>query len=87
MPHLHGMTRPLWRLMMVMGWALALPQIAGCSSCQPAVLENCINGVDDDGDGQVDCNDTDCAAYPACLQRGEHCFNGIDDDADGSFDC
>jgi uncharacterized repeat protein (TIGR01451 family) len=28
--------------------------------------ENCSNGVDDDGDGRVDCDDVDCAADPAC---------------------
>ena len=30
-------------------------------------VENCSNGVDDDGDGLADCEDTDCAADPACL--------------------
>ena len=28
---------------------------------------NCSNGVDDDGDGQIDCADTDCAASGACV--------------------
>lgn len=28
--------------------------------------ENCSNGIDDDGDGDVDCDDSDCAADPAC---------------------
>ena len=31
------------------------------------VPEDCTNGIDDDGDGLVDCNDPDCAAYPGCL--------------------
>jgi len=30
--------------------------------------ENCENGTDDDGDGAVDCDDTDCATDPACLE-------------------
>ena len=28
--------------------------------------EDCSNGTDDDGDGQVDCADTDCASSPNC---------------------
>lgn len=28
--------------------------------------ENCSNGVDDDGDGQIDCADSNCAADPFC---------------------
>ncbi len=28
--------------------------------------ENCRNGVDDDGDGRVDCDDSDCADHWAC---------------------
>ena len=30
------------------------------------VLEICNNGIDDDGDGAIDCNDRKCAADPAC---------------------
>lgn len=30
--------------------------------------ENCLNGVDDDSDGQVDCADPDCATDPACQE-------------------
>jgi hypothetical protein len=31
-----------------------------------ACLEDCDNGVDDDFDGDIDCNDTDCNGDPAC---------------------
>ncbi|MGE4602513.1 MAG: hypothetical protein AAEJ65_06380 [Planctomycetota bacterium] len=31
------------------------------------VLEDCSNGIDDDGDGLIDCFDPDCAADPACI--------------------
>lgn len=34
------------------------------SDCLP--LEICDNGVDDDLDGQTDCDDTECAAEPGC---------------------
>jgi hypothetical protein len=37
--------------------------LAGC----PVVKkEICNNGIDDDGDGRVDCADADCADDPAC---------------------
>jgi hypothetical protein len=32
----------------------------------PPPAENCSNGVDDDGDGAIDCADTGCAADPVC---------------------
>ena len=28
--------------------------------------EDCTNGVDDDNDGEIDCDDSDCAAEPSC---------------------
>ena len=40
---------------------------------QPARDEVCDNDIDDDGDGAVDCVDTDCPACP------EICDNGLDD--------
>ena len=46
--------------------------------------EICDNGLDDDADGLLDCDDSDCAGDPAC---GENCTNGIDDDLDGDTDC
>ena len=47
--------------------------------------EDCTNGVDDDGDGDIDCADFDCAAAPGCT--GEHCSDGIDNDGDAAIDC
>ena len=44
--------------------------------------EDCTNGIDDDLDGLLDCEDDDCA--DACV---EDCSNGIDDDLDGLLDC
>ena len=54
----------------------------------PAPLpdEDCGNGIDDDRDGDVDCDDSDCAALAACLPD-EICNNNIDDDRDGATDC
>jgi hypothetical protein len=50
-------------------------------------IEVCTNGVDDDGDGRVDCADPDCASDPACQIPDEVCGNGLDDDQDGAADC
>ena len=47
----------------------------------PVGGEICGNNADDDGDGAVDCEDSDCPACP------EICDNGEDDDGDGDTDC
>lgn len=39
--------------------------ITGPTSCPPPV-EDCTNGVDDDGDSLIDCNDPDCNSDPSC---------------------
>lgn len=52
------------------------------------VLEVCDNGTDDDDDGAIDCDDTDCAKDPACVELDvEDCTDGIDNDADATIDC
>mgnify|MGYP003673112856 CR=1 FL=1 len=33
-------------------------------------LEICNNGIDDDADGQIDCDDGDCSENEACVQLG-----------------
>ncbi len=48
--------------------------------------ELCWNGLDDDGDGLVDCEDDLCADDTACT-TGEICDNDEDDDGDGRIDC
>jgi len=50
---------------------------------------SCADGLDDDGDGLVDCADFDCCYSPAdcgfhCIE--ENCFDGVDDDLDGLVD-
>ncbi|MBU1070282.1 trypsin-like serine protease [Myxococcota bacterium] len=57
-----------------------------CENEQP-VPEVCGNGVDDDGDGRVDCDDTDCNGEPGCGPPVEDCDNGLDDDGDDAADC
>lgn len=75
------------------------------SGCDPKKSTNndpgneiCNNNIDDDGDGDIDCNDSDCAASAACQTNNtnninntnnpsEICDNGVDDDGDGRVDC
>ena len=48
----------------------------------------CTDGDDEDGDGRVDCADTDCVGAAGCTAGGpEICTNGRDDDGDGQADC
>lgn len=39
--------------------------LAGCPT--EAVREICGDGIDNDGNGQTDCDDRDCAGQPACI--------------------
>ena len=56
-----------------------------CVLAPPPFESNCNNGIDDDGDGVIDCADGDCFASNECTV--EICDNGIDDDGDGWIDC
>ena len=53
----------------------------------------CNDGIDNDNDGPIDCNDSGCSSDPACIvpdpegtNAGE-CTDGIDNDNDGPIDC
>ena len=48
--------------------------------------EVCDNGVDDDGDGLVDCGDDSCFGQSACAQETV-CYDLYDNDLDGVLDC
>jgi len=51
-------------------------------------VEICDNGIDDDGDGLIDCLDIDdCATAANCQTPVEICDNDLDDDGDGDIDC
>ena len=50
----------------------------------------CNDGIDNDGDGAVDCLDSDCSESSFCAQddpEDEVCNDGIDNDGDGATDC
>ncbi|MBK9368745.1 MAG: putative metal-binding motif-containing protein [Deltaproteobacteria bacterium] len=49
-----------------------------------ALCEDCEDGLDNDSDGLMDCEDADCSADAACI---EDCGDKLDNDADGALDC
>jgi hypothetical protein len=54
----------------------------------PATESNCTDGTDNDGDGKVDCDDTDCSSdHTACPTNEGNCNDGIDNDHDSDTDC
>lgn len=61
-------------------------------------LETCDDGIDNDGDGWIDCMDPDCSMRPcdgessfcihgSCERFEVICWDGLDDDGDGYTDC
>lgn len=58
-------------------------QETGTFDAPPAPSEICHNNVDDDGDNQKDCDDSDCANAVNC--KIDVC-NGLDDNGDGFVD-
>jgi len=42
----------------------------GITGTVPTTAEICTNGIDDDGDGLIDCADPDCYGHPACAPPG-----------------
>ncbi len=45
----------------------------------------CSDGMDNDGDGQVDCDDPDCHGQSLC--EAGNCSDGADNDDNGQVDC
>ncbi|MEM9072809.1 MAG: hypothetical protein AAGE52_30160 [Myxococcota bacterium] len=48
-------------------------------------FEDCSNGLDDDSDGDTDCEDEDCFAADNCFEF--LCADTLDNDGDGARDC
>ena len=63
--------------------------VRDCSGIPFVVGEICGNGVDDDGNRQVDCADSDCRTAPECQAEAvaEVCTDGTDNDGDSAIDC
>lgn len=64
----------------------ALPDAAPVDLGPPREIA-CFNGVDDDGDGPIDCADPDCRSSSSCFETPEDCGNGVDDNGDERVDC
>ena len=62
-------------------------------SAAPPFENKCDDGKDNDGDGAIDCADSDCTADPACQtctpteDPEVSCTDGVDNDCNGSTDC
>lgn len=55
-----------------------------------STFEICNNGIDDDGDGLIDCADVfQCAGEASCSSESANfnCSDGIDNDGNGKIDC
>jgi hypothetical protein len=57
-------------------------------------MEICTDGIDNDGDGKIDCKDPDCInklgniiSNSICELTEKTCNDGFDNDGDGSVDC
>lgn len=49
--------------------------------------ENCTDGIDNNSDGLVDCDDPLCTVACSTILEDEICTDGIDNDNDGDTDC
>ncbi len=70
--------------------ALLLVVAAGWVGCAggPDTEAACGDGIDNDGDGQTDCDDLDCGDSGACDEPAvEVCGDGLDNDRNGLVDC
>ncbi|MCP4873808.1 MAG: hypothetical protein GY898_34400 [Proteobacteria bacterium] len=74
-------------IFVVDGWDGAVSNFDLTVECDIVGVEFCDNGLDDDGDGLVDCDDPDCVGFPGCIGGTEICDDGIDNDGDGDADC
>jgi hypothetical protein len=59
------------------------------AAINPGAAEVCDDGIDNDCDNSVDCNDNECSNAPVCQTGNEPeiCDDGIDNDGDNKVDC
>lgn len=74
--------KPIYSVILFMCFLLTT-SILNCT--QDKQVEICNNGIDDDEDSFIDCDDLDCSGTESCPV--EICNNGIDDDGDTFTDC
>jgi hypothetical protein len=73
---------------------IGLMQINDISFRATLANEDCTDEIDNDGDGLIDCSDTDCEFDESCYSYEdpppsdpEDCTDEIDNDGDGLIDC
>ena len=69
---------------------LVVAMLVFCGTVSPYVafaqtVEVCNDGVDNDGNGLIDCADPFCS-FAANIEKGCRCFDSIDNDGDGKID-
>ena len=84
MPMVAGKTYYL----LIDGWNNNIP-VSGTYNLGIVLGEDCSDDLDNDLNGNTDCNDTQCANDPLCDESNFEggCNNGDDDDGDGATDC
>ena len=75
-----------WGLIQICGNFRTCPASKTCVKHRCVSQEICDNGIDDDGDFLLDCDDIECFGVPECFQV-EICFDGFDNDFNGAQDC
>ena len=60
---------------------------SGDATVWTSVPEICGNGIDDDRDGYIDCDDFDCEWDWICEYPESTCYDWFDNDGDGWTDC
>jgi len=95
----HSWHRSLAGVPAVLGLSLALGHCGGSTSEEQAhecagddCAQLCHDEIDNDGDGAVDCDDSDCpfglCAEPVYgMPMPEYCDDDVDNDGDGLIDC
>jgi len=53
----------------------------------PPPPEECFDGFDNDGDGAIDCADSECVNVSPCQASETNCTDGFDNDGDFKVDC
>ena len=66
--------------------------LSECFDCEPEDADRCLDSIDNDEDGLLDCDDPDCAWVAACPWEGPEntdirCGDGLDNDGNSFTDC